>query len=163
MVIPKHPAILGVGILAFILIAFVVIQENALWQLAHPNTANDESSGGSQLRIGDQTFRIEIADTQALRTKGLSDRETLAPVDGLLFIFEDPGDYGFWMKDMLFPIDIIWISSDYEIVDISTDVQPESFPEVFHASAPVQYVLETEVGFANAHGIALGDKVTIVR
>src|SRR5690606_29625859 len=68
--------------------------------------------------INNHSFNIEIADTDQARQKGLSGRQKLPRGSGLLFIFPKPDYYSFWMKEMNFPIDIIWLDSDKKIVDI---------------------------------------------
>ena len=61
------------------------------------------------------------------RLKGLSIKNTLNESEGMLFPFDTPGEYSFWMKDMKFPIDIIWIDSNYKIVYIEKNLQPCAF------------------------------------
>ena len=94
------------------------------------------------IQIGTATVQIEIVDTDELRTQGLSGRKQLGENQGMLFVFEKPGRYGFWMKEMNFPIDIIWIGQDKNVIEIIHSVGPETFPEVFYPSGFVQYVLE---------------------
>lgn len=68
--------------------------------------------------IGGKKIRVDIADTVVTRTQGLSGRTSLAETDGMLFVFENADRYGFWMKDMNFAIDIIWIDPEKNIVYI---------------------------------------------
>ncbi len=107
---------------------------------------NVESRDEQTLAVGDKTFIIEVADTEGEREQGLSYRESLPAQHGMLFIFEKPGLYGFWMKDMSFPIDMVWLDESYHIVDIAHSVSPNSFPHVFYPPTPVKYVLETNPG-----------------
>ena len=95
--------------------------------------------------IGNRALRVEVADTDAKRTLGLSGRESLKE-GGMLFVFDTPGNYGFWMKDMRFPIDIIWLDESYHVVDIARNVGPDTFPHIFYPPYPVKYVLETNPG-----------------
>src|SRR3989339_826310 len=69
--------------------------------------------------INNSSFRISIADTALERARGLSNKISLPKEEGLLFVFNEIGVYHFWMKDMNFPIDIIWIGEDYKIVYIN--------------------------------------------
>ena len=64
----------------------------------------------------------------------------------MLFVFPDNDQHGIWMKDMKFPIDIIWISENYNIVHVKKDATPESYPTVFKNSKPARYVLELPAG-----------------
>lgn len=113
----------------------------------------------SFIQIGDQTISVEIADTDEERMRGLSGRESLASGHGLLFIFETPAKYGFWMKDMKFPIDIIWIGSDWKVVGIQSMVNPDTYPEVFYPPVSVKYILEINSGEASRLGIDTGTRV----
>ena len=89
---------------------------------------------------------MEIANTDAERTQGLSGRASLPAGTGLLFVFESPGKYGFWMKDMNFPIDIVWLGDGMLPVGIEKNVSPDSYPQVFYPPVPVRYVLEVNAG-----------------
>ena len=108
-------------------------------------------------KLDNAKIRIELADTPEERIKGLSGREKLDENSGLLFVYEELGIYGIWMKDMNFSIDVIWLDKDYRVIDIASDVQPDSFPEVFEPGAPALYILEVNAGFAQRNGIKTGD------
>lgn len=109
--------------------------------------------------IGGEELFLEIADTEAVRTKGLSWHKPLAPNEGMLFVFPKDGFYGFWMKDMLFSIDMLWLDRDYRIVDVKERASPESYPEGFTPRVPARYVLELSAGFFELHGLKKGDKL----
>jgi uncharacterized membrane protein (UPF0127 family) len=91
---------------------------------------------------------------------GLSGRASLAEGKGMLFVFEKPDTYGFWMKDMNFPIDMIFIGEDKKVVTVVAHASPESYkknpPEVFYPAKPVLFVLEVPAGFAKEHGVEEG-------
>jgi len=114
-----------------------------------------------QLRINNQVFLIEIADTPKSRSQGLSDRESIASDESMLFVFPEPGLYGFWMKDMNFPIDIVWLSEDFRITHIEREVSPESFPKSFISNDVSQYVLEFDTGVSDTLGLQEGDIIEI--
>jgi uncharacterized protein len=78
---------------------------------------------------------------------------------GMLFVFEKPGIHGFWMKDMNFAIDIVWIGQDKRVVQIMEHIAPETFPKVFSPREPIQYVLEVNAGWARKSNIQLGDRI----
>ena len=111
------------------------------------------------IQIGDVMLQVEIADTQEKRVKGLSNRESLQENRGMLFLFEKPGRYGFWMKEMNFAIDIIWIDKNKSVIEITKNVDPKTFPEVFYPKGAVQYVIEIQAGFTELNEIQLGDKI----
>ena len=87
-------------------------------------------------------YRVRIADSLAERAQGLSGTAALAPDEGMLFVFERAGMYGFWMKDMYYPIDIIWLNDELRPVGITKNISPDTFPTVFYPPVPVRYVLE---------------------
>jgi len=115
--------------------------------------------GPAVVAIGDVSLFVEIADTEEERRKGLSDRVSLDESSGMLFIFDQPSAGGIWMKNMHFPIDIIWIDENYSIIDIKQNAQPESFPEVFYPKTNAKYVLEVNANFTKQHDIFVGDQV----
>ncbi len=105
------------------------------------------------VQIGEKGIPVEVADSEEERTLGLSGREGLETGTGLLFIFETPGHYGFWMKDMKFPIDIVWISESGKVVGIEKNINPDSYPALFYPSESVKYVLELNSNDAENLGI----------
>ncbi|MDQ3076761.1 MAG: DUF192 domain-containing protein [bacterium] len=113
------------------------------------------------ISINGKTYILEIADTALERQQGLSNRQALPQEHGLLFVFEDEGQYGFWMKDMNFPIDIIWLDKNKKIVFIKENVVPESYPQSYSNKVPALYVLETNVGFVKEHNLKIGDIMNI--
>ena len=111
------------------------------------------------IKINKNTFSVLIADTPTKRALGLSGREELAMKHGMLFIFEKSGDYPFWMKDMNFAIDILWINEHNEIIHILERVAPETYPTAFTSSEDALYVLELPAGTIVETDINLGDKI----
>ena len=101
-------------------------------------------------------LQAQIADTDASREQGLSDVPSMATSSGMLFAFDEPGSYGFWMKDMDFPLTMVWIGSDKQVVGLARDLSPDTYPEVFFPPAPVEYVLEIDAGAEQSLGIATG-------
>jgi len=111
------------------------------------------------LVIGDDEIRIEYARTKEERERGLSGRAQLASGEGLLFVFPLEGMYGFWMPEMRFSIDIIWIDRKMRIVDIAQNVSPESYPTVYKPISPARYVLEVSASTVQKRGWHIGDIV----
>ena len=102
------------------------------------------------------SLRIEYAATDQARKEGLSGRTSIPSGYGMLFIFDTEGYYGFWMKDMLLPIDIFWLDDQGRVVHIERDVTTSTYPNVFYPNAPARYVLETAAGFARGRAVATG-------
>jgi len=112
--------------------------------------------------INDIKVKVEIADETAELAKGLSNRKSLDEDSGMLFVFATPGQPAFWMKDMNFSIDIIWIKDDV-VVDIAPNlpVVAAEFLSTYTPKEPANYVLEVNAGFAKENGIKIGDRVDI--
>lgn len=124
---------------------------------------SDRQLGLVTLAVGDGAkVKAMIADTPTKRERGLAVRDSLGSEEGMYFIFPDAGYPLFWMKDMKFPIDILWIRGD-ELVDMTLDMQPPgpdgALPQVGPRVA-VDRVLEVPAGFAARHGLRLGTKVS---
>ena len=113
------------------------------------------------LIIGTATIVAEVADTPALREKGLSGRLSLKEGTGMWFVFDEDGVWPFWMKDTLIPLDMLWVDAEGTIVFIAHEVQPESYPQAIAPTGPTRYVLELPGGYAARQGIAEGQKVVV--
>jgi uncharacterized membrane protein (UPF0127 family) len=114
------------------------------------------------VQINENKIDVEIAKSAAAKIAGLSWRKSLAEGSGMLFVEGKSNYYSFWMKDMLFPIDIIWIANN-QVVDISKNIpvpQGNNLPS-YSPDEPANYVLEVNAGYADRHGIKVGDKVKI--
>ena len=110
--------------------------------------------------INGRPLSVEIADEPYEQARGLSGRDFLGENDGMLFIFSQPGKHGFWMKNMKFPLDIIWIDENLTIVDITKNLSPATYPATFAPSSPVKYVLEINTGWSDKNSVRLGDIVS---
>ena len=111
--------------------------------------------------FGGVSLTIDYATTEAAREKGLGGRTSIPSDYGMLFVFPKDDVYGFWMKDMLVPIDIFWLDDKGQVISIMSDIATSSYPNVFYPSAPIRYVLETIAGFAHAHSIAIGTSLLL--
>lgn len=100
------------------------------------------------LSINNQRFVVDVADSVIERQKGLSNTSSLDKNAGKLFVFENSELHGFWMKDMNYPIDIIWFDDAWRVVGISKNTLPESYPTVFYPQSFAKYVLEVNSGWA---------------
>jgi uncharacterized protein len=123
-------------------------------------------TASSSLTLKGHTFYLDLADTVAKRSQGLSGRTGLRDDQGMFFIFPYYAKQSFWMHDMNFPIDIVWIAGD-EIVDISHNVpaplpgQSDAELTLYTPSVPVNRVLEINAGLAEKYGFKIGDKITL--
>jgi len=113
------------------------------------------------MQVGDTALKVEIANSDEERTKGLSNRPGLASTQGLLFVFPETGYPSMWMKDMQFSIDIIWISEDLKVIGIEKELSPETYPRVYRPERPARYVLEINEGYAETYAIHEGQTVRL--
>lgn len=114
------------------------------------------------VEINSGVIKAELARTPQEHYQGLSHRQMLGENEGMLFVFRDPSQKSFVMRDMNFPLDIIFISNDI-ITDVFSDLAPEgSQPEhIYQSSQPVNLVLEVNAGYSAKHSIKPGDRVKI--
>ena len=108
---------------------------------------------------GDVSFTVEIADTPALRSRGLMHVEYLPEDEGMLFIFDDEGPRSFWMKNTLIPLDMIFMDDNFKVVSIARKSEPCNFDPCpsYSSGAPAKYVLEINGGLSDELGIQEGD------
>lgn len=121
-----------------------------------PNLTNNP-----KVTINNQAFKVEIADDEKEKQIGLSGKKSLSADKGLLFIFNKADYYSFWMKNMLFPIDIIFINGD-KIVTIYENVQPPTSEEdlsILQPEQPSDKVLEINANLSKKYNIKKGDSV----
>ena len=103
---------------------------------------------------------VKISDDSSERQRGLMYVSFLEESKGMLFVFEKNGLHGFWMKNTLIPLDIIWISEDYDVVNVETAEPCEEDPcPVYVPEKEARYVLEVNSGWANRNEIRVGDEV----
>lgn len=143
---------LVIGILALLVSLGVYLLKN-----------KDYDSTMRTVTIGGTIISVEIADVLGEQVRGLSGRDSLCPDCGMLFVYERPGIRNFWMRDMKFPLDMVFIR-DGRVVEIIAGVPipvpGEEIPKV-QSAYESDMVLEVNVGFAAAHGLKAGDGVDL--
>lgn len=118
------------------------------------NLLPEESYATTTISLPLGTIPVQISNNPTKRQLGLSYRESLKEGKGMLFIFPEPGKYGFWMKDMNFSIDIVWVHKDRKVAGVIQNVSPDTFPENFYPPTEIQFVLELNAGESGKFGIA---------
>lgn len=117
-----------------------------------------------RLIIGSTIVNVEIASSDSQRAQGLSDRPNLPSDSGMLFVFPNSIKPSFWMKDMRFPLDFIWLKSG-KIINITSHVPPPSQtnnqPTILTPDIIIDQVLEVNAGFVDDHGLKIGDTVVL--
>lgn len=130
-----------------------------LWTYKH---SADYTEG--TVTVEGRVFKIDVADTMEKRAAGLSGRGRLRDDEAMLFIFPTAGKYGFWMKDMKFDLDIVWIAAG-RAVGVAENVPAPKAGESalnlpsYNPPEPVDTVLEINAGLAARYGIGTGDAV----
>jgi uncharacterized membrane protein (UPF0127 family) len=121
-------------------------------------------ASGPRVRISDANgtsktvVRVEIADTAAARAVGLMYRQHLAENAGMLFVFKQPQQLSFWMKNTEIPLDMIFAGADGTVAGVIVNAEPFSERQL-SVAGDSQYVLEVNGGFAQRHGIKPGDRL----
>lgn len=119
------------------------------------------------VKIKNASLLVEVVSDHPSQIKGLSGRNNLAQGRGMLFLFDKPDYYNIWMKEMRFPIDILWLKNG-RVVDFEENVpppkagEPDEFLPIYHSDVPAQFVLETNAGLVKKDQISIGDDVKII-
>jgi uncharacterized membrane protein (UPF0127 family) len=126
--------------------------------------ATSSSNGYKQVNVtlNGVVLGADISANNEQRTKGLSVKDGLAENEAMLFVFGNEGEHSFWMKNMKFPIDIIWINSNKTVVHIEHSLHPcdsELLCPTYNPGEGSLYVLETVGGFAEKHDVVQGTQV----
>ena len=153
-------------ILLFVLfvIFFLVYMKFYLEERNHINTHVDiyETTCGTyqkgEVLVNKKILLVDIADTECKKDLGLSGRTSLDN-SGMIFTFEKSGNYSFWMKDMNFSLDIIWINSNFKVIGIEKNISPKTYPESFGKKYLAMYVVEVPAGYSLKNNIKVGDTV----
>lgn len=135
----------------FILVSLVAISTISLYNYQ------------AKVLLGGKEFLVDVSETEYHLRKGLSGHPGLKNNEGMLFIFKQSDFHGIWMKDMLFPIDIIWLDDKFTVIHIEKSVSPDTYPKIFTPTSPSSYVLEISAGQSSALGIKIGDKAKFDR
>ena len=136
-------------LVCFIILAFSV-QKNRHKSVAYCQTERLPEAIG--IDVNKSWLIVEVARSDAEKAKGLSGRSCIESNTGMLFPYDEPGVYCFWMKDMNFPIDMIWLDKDKQVVKIQANVSPDTYPNSFCPEQPAQFVVEFEANYAARQG-----------
>lgn len=130
-----------------------------------PSPTPSPTPTGPLAMLKDTSFKLELAISSLEKAKGLGSRNNLPEDTGMLFVYASESNRAFWMKGMEFSIDIIWLSKEGAIIDISKEAAPQpgvsdSDLELYRPRDPAQYVLEINAGLSNRYGFQRGDRFT---
>lgn len=118
-------------------------------------------SSRKKIIIGNIVVKVEIAESLEGKQKGLSGRNFMRENSGMLFVFSQPDFYSFWMKDMEFPIDIIWLDENLRIINIEKNITPDTFPKKFIPQRPAKYALEVNGGWSDKNKVKDGVNIKV--
>ena len=127
-------------------------------------SAQTQNKERAPVTIKNLVIQAKIADEPKEHEIGLADYSSLALGEGMLFVFDKSASYIFWMKNVEFAIDIIWIDEAKKIVDIAPNVPPEPNKNEkeltrYKPKSDAKYVLEINAGLSSLHNLQVGDQV----
>lgn len=148
-----------------VLIVFVILiaLSGGYWVYTNRTDPSISTMPKVTATLNDSTFTLYAPDTPQAMQKGLAVFKKLPANEGMIFRGLPVGTQTFWMKDMNFDIDIIWVNKENRVVHIVYDASKDSYPTRFEnpVEQPSSYVIELNAGLAEKHGIAPGTPVTI--
>ena len=138
-------------LLVFLMVAIFAILGMTIYSRGGP--------GCIQIADSKECLGLERVSLEQDLEKGLSGRESMPENQGMLFTFESSGKHCFWMKDMKFPLDMIWINADKKVVYVKKNVQPSTYPNTFCPDQPALYVIEVNAGVADKAYLSPGSQL----
>jgi uncharacterized membrane protein (UPF0127 family) len=156
--------------LAVLILGFFALRQTGGYQ-KESGFAHDASSYESQvewrgveygtlpIELDGKKVTLAIAADETQQQLGLSGIEVLPEDYGMLFAFAKEMPHGFWMKDMNFAIDMIWLDSEMKVVKLMSDVAPETFPAAYGSEVDSQFVIELNAGSIEKYGIEFGQEI----
>ena len=131
------------------------------YQVSHKGVAVTQTRDGyvqTIIHLKGIPLVAKVSDTEPLREQGLSGTPSLPQGQAMLFVFQKPDYYDFWMKDMNYPIDMIWLNDAKQVVFVKEHASPDSYPDLFKPETKALYVIEVPDGFVSANSIQQGDQ-----
>jgi len=154
------------AVIAFIVIVGIFVQKSGSIKLGFQTPPLATITPNKTMTVGTKTIHVQIANTPDERSKGLSGITSLGENDGMLFVFTPKDAAIFWMKEMLFPLDMVWINNG-KIVRIDKNIPKpaagtsDSQLKKYSAGQLVDDVLEVNAGFSDKNKIKVGDAVNL--
>ena len=159
----------GILVIALVFLGFFLIKSDSFKNLgpvrSREGSERASTSNGIEInsiqyvKIAGKKLKVDLVLTPEAQERGLSGRIGLGEDEGMLFVFDHPDKYSFWMKDMNFPIDIVWLGEDLKVIYLKKNASPESYPQTFTPNGEARYVLEVSPLFSEKNNLKEGDKV----
>jgi len=108
------------------------------------------------LHLGDGIFKARVVQSVAERERGLSGTSQLAQNQAMILVFDGNGRWPIWMKDMNYPLDIVWLNQDKKVIYIVKNAPPDSYPKTFLPKDAARYVVELPAGMVDQKTITVG-------
>lgn len=152
--------IIGILILLVVLVGIILVKNST-------NTTSSETVATTEGKIdtiidviiNGNVITAELAMTEEEKAIGLMNRQNLDTNSGMLFVYQNEADRGFWMKDTFIPLDIVFIDEDRKVVSISANTKPNQTDEIYYSDKKSMYVLELNAGKAEELDIKPGNAI----
>ncbi len=125
-----------------------------------PATTSESTLPTVSMKIGNETFELEIAANDSERQHGLMYRRSMPLDHGMIFVFGDERDRAFWMQNTLIPLDIVYVNAAGRVVSIKHGVPLQEEPTI-PSDGPIKWAIELNDGVAAAIGLKVGSKLEI--
>jgi uncharacterized membrane protein (UPF0127 family) len=146
--------------LAFFIVSTLLLWIACAFILLKPAGCSEKYRNDQTVKINNHILKTQLAKTQTEQVRGLGGKACIPDDQAMLFEFNKVDYYPFWMKDMKFPIDIIWLDSNKKVVTIKANVQPSTYSRTFSNAKPAKYVLELKSDNVVKLGITSGTQAT---
>lgn len=114
------------------------------------------------LSLSSEQVKMDALTTKQEQMKGYTNRKRPADDHGFLYVLDKPSRYAYWMKNMLFTTDVVWLDETFKVIDLKASITPETYPDqIFEPIQPASYMLEFPDGFITRNRVTIGDTVDV--
>ena len=147
-----------------LLLALLLALPASMFLLCGPAEAKDPEAEPKfkKILVGKTPLRVEVVETLEKQERGLMFRQSLPENEGMLFVYREPQELAFWMRNTFIPLDIVFVGADGIILNIH-QARPLDESVLYRSAGSAKYVIETNQGWFSRHGIRPGDRVTFGR
>lgn len=146
-------------------ISIIVAAAGIMPAILYSETLNLQLAAGQVYQegvaSGESPYLFILAGTPAERSRGLSGADSLPANTVMLFAYESNDTCGVWMRDMKFPIDIVWLDENFNVIYFTESLSPATYPRIFYPVSLCRYFIEAEEGFIRENDIRIGSRVSV--